>query len=311
MEISTPLDDSPEAAHTAGVVNAASDAIRAVLSSHVVNAARAAARRPVANVLLLRGPGSVLDEAPFGARHPQVSPGCVVAPTRIITGLALSLGMDTITAPGATGDYRTDLAAKAGAMATAVGPSGDHRFGLLHVKAVDDAGHDGNVAYRVAYTAACDAMVGQLAARLWAAGGGGGGGGSGACGEPRYVIAVTGDHSTPVLRGDHSCEPVPVVMAHLADYITAIGGDSAARGWPLGPIPTPEFPAPPLPPPPMTPRRLPCGALAPVAGDGVASFDELAAAGGGWGRFRGGELMELLKKFAATQPETTPHTGGG
>lgn len=31
----------------------------------------------------------------------------------------------------------------------------------------------------------------------------------------RFVICVTGDHSTPVVFGDHSHEPVPFVMAHV------------------------------------------------------------------------------------------------
>jgi 2,3-bisphosphoglycerate-independent phosphoglycerate mutase len=48
--------------------------------------------------------------------------GAVVAPTKIIAGLALCLDMDVVPAPGASGDYRTDLAAKATAMAAAMAP---------------------------------------------------------------------------------------------------------------------------------------------------------------------------------------------
>ena len=52
--------------------------------------------------------------------------GAVVAPTKIIAGLALCLGMDVVPAPGATGDYRSDFAAKAAAMAGALGPDAPH-----------------------------------------------------------------------------------------------------------------------------------------------------------------------------------------
>ena len=52
--------------------------------------------------------------------------GCVVAPTKIIAGLALCLGMRLLPAPGASGDYRSDLAAKAQAMAAAMAPDQPH-----------------------------------------------------------------------------------------------------------------------------------------------------------------------------------------
>ena len=45
---------------------------------------------------------------------------CMVAPTKIIAGLGLSLGIDILEAPGATGDYRTLLISKATAIAKAL-----------------------------------------------------------------------------------------------------------------------------------------------------------------------------------------------
>ena len=49
-------------------------------------------------------------------------------------------------------------------------------------------------------------MVRQLVARLWAA----------ECsGTGRFSVCVTGDHSTPVVFGDHSHEPVPLAIAHV------------------------------------------------------------------------------------------------
>lgn len=57
---------------------------------------------------------------------------------------------------------------------------------------------------QVRFQEAVDAMVGQLLRRLWEAE---------AAGRGRYVVAVTGDHSTPVVFGDHSHEPVPFAIA--------------------------------------------------------------------------------------------------
>ncbi len=45
--------------------------------------------------------------------------------------------------------------------------TGGFEFGFLHVKAVDDAGHDGDVEMRVAYLEVVDKMVAQVPAALW------------------------------------------------------------------------------------------------------------------------------------------------
>lgn len=298
---SAPADGpaSAEGARSARAVNAACAALRAALAVHPLTAARARAGRPTANVLLLRGPGGCATERPFAEVHPRWGAPAVVAPTRMIAGLALALRCALLPVAGATGDYRTDLAAKAAAGAAVLRPGSPHRLLLLHVKAVDDAGHDRNVAHRVAYLQAVDAMVGQLCARLWADRLGSEGGAE-AC-----LVAVTGDHSTPVLYGDHGAEPVPLAVAHLADWVAAAGGAAALAAWPMGPIPTPEFEAPPLAPGPRP--RPPAGrdpGVAAVAGDGVTAFDECAAALGGLGRFPGSQLMSLLTRLAETRAET-------
>jgi hypothetical protein len=42
--------------------------------------------------------------------------------------------------------------------------------------------------------------------------------------QPGYAICVTGDHSTPVVFGDHSHEPVPFALAWVRDAVAARGG---------------------------------------------------------------------------------------
>ncbi len=85
----------------------------------------------------------------------------MVAPTCIIKGLGMSLSIgiglfvlsflqrwliayplpDIVDAPGATGDYHTDLLSK-GRTGVHTLVTQDYDFGFVHVKAVDDAGHD-------------------------------------------------------------------------------------------------------------------------------------------------------------------------
>ena len=273
---SSPLDDSAAAAHTAHVVNAACDALRLALRGHPVNVRRAAAGRPAASCLLLRGPGCALCERPFCETHPPYA-AAAVAPTKIIAGLAKSLGMRLLDAPGATGDYRSDFGAKAAATAEALSSAVSPTFVLLHVKAVDDAGHDRATSLKVAYLAQCDALLGALAARLAAAGGE----------AARAVIAVTGDHSTPVAFGDHSFEPVPIALARADALVDALGGRDAVAALPLV----------------VVGRGGAVTEAPPVCVGGPPGFDELSAARGGLGRFPGSALMKLLKAFAAMDDE--------
>lgn len=60
----------------------------------------------------------------------------------------MTAGMDILQVDGATGDYFTDFTAKGNAAVKALGNEA-YDFGFLHIKAVDDAGHDRNVDYKV------------------------------------------------------------------------------------------------------------------------------------------------------------------
>ncbi len=74
MQEARPLDDSPEAAHTAAVVNALSGALRAALETHPVNAQRVAEGKGPANVVLLRGCGSRCLHSPASSRILTLNP---------------------------------------------------------------------------------------------------------------------------------------------------------------------------------------------------------------------------------------------
>ncbi|KAK9840682.1 hypothetical protein WJX84_002964 [Apatococcus fuscideae] len=158
-----PTDDSEDAAHTAAVITELSLAMHQILQAHPINAARIAEGKPAANIVLLRGCGSRIAVEPFPERHGLRA--AMVAPTKVIAGLGASLGFDIILAPGATGDYRTQLSAKAEAIADALIHKGYH-FAFLHVKAVDDTGHDRLPMLKVKFLEALDVMVVLLG---WAA----------------------------------------------------------------------------------------------------------------------------------------------
>lgn len=63
---------------------------------------------------------------------------------------------------------------------------------------------------QVSFIEVIDLMVGQIIRRLHEAEQAGAG---------RYCLLVTADHSTPVLFGDHSHEPVPLAIAHVRHVV--------------------------------------------------------------------------------------------
>ena len=141
---------------------------------------------------------------------------------------------------------------------------------------------------KAAWLGAVDGMVGRLAARLAA---------SPHDPAPSFVLAATGDHSTPALFGDHSVEPVPFAASTVRAVAASLGGGGRLeRVYGRGPAridPVPADPAgPPLsswggaPPPPTFPPP--------------PAFDEAAAAAGCLGRFPGREVMPLLARLAST-----------
>ena len=231
-----------DAETTAEIVNELSDEIRRVLESHPLNLERRGQGKAVANALLLRGCGARAPLPDFATKF-GFARGCAVAPTKIIAGLALCAGFEVLECARGTGDYRTSLRSKVDAVVGAIERADDEEerkrkskeeereepspssspsaplFVLLHVKAVDDAGHDRAPFKKMAWLRAVDAALARLVRKLGSKRGEKGGGGSK---SPEVVVAVTGDHSTPVEFGDHSCEPVPFAAAPLRAVVEAL-----------------------------------------------------------------------------------------
>ncbi|KEG06696.1 putative 2,3-bisphosphoglycerate-independent phosphoglycerate mutase [Trypanosoma grayi] len=231
------------ALYTCRVVNAASKRISMSLRHHPINEERRREGKRAANVVLLRGAAKKGWVPPFVVRHGL--PGFIVAPTCIIRGLAICCGLKALLAEGATGDYHSDVNAKVdttlrelgllpGVKASKdIGP--DHSIlAVIHVKGVDDAGHDRSLEKKLMMLQRC----GEAMQRLWDALPDG------------ATMAVLADHSTPISLGDHSCEPVPVSVA------------TKGSGF----------------------------------HDGVAYYSEIESGLGALGRFRGEELLGIVKR---------------
>ncbi len=220
----------PEAERTASVVNEFMARAKDVLADHPVNLDRARQDLPPANVILPRGAGRFPDIPLLGDRWGLRF--AAIAGVTLIRGICRSVGMELLEVRGATGGLDTDMKAK---MEAAVKALNEYDVVVVHVKAPDIAAHDGQPKLKVEVIGRIDDSLSVVRQSF----------------KEDWILGLTADHSTPCETGDHSGDPVPLLV-----YGAGV-------------------------------RR-----------DQTTTFDESAAAAGGWGRLRGVDLMPLLLDLA-------------
>ncbi len=157
-----------------------------------MNKAREAQGLHPANIALPRGAGGA-PELPDFAKHYGFT-GALVVEVGLVKGIGRYLDMEVIDVPEATGDINTDEIAMAKAVVDCAGAASLRalqpeepgrrrpRFQCREVK--------------IRTVEKLDRLLGYLLEHA---------------GDNTY-IAVTADHSTPVLVGDHTGEPVPIAV---------------------------------------------------------------------------------------------------
>lgn len=190
-----PRSLSEEARETADLVNSLIRRSREILPSHPVNAARRAAGKDEANSLWPWSPGKrpkmrTLKEL-FGLS------GAVISAVDLIKGLGVYAGMDVIEVEGATGLYDTNYEGKARAALDAIGT---RDLVYVHVEATDEAGHGRDLDLKIRCIEYLDSrLVRPILDGLRSRG-------------IEAAVAILPDHPTPVERGDHVRDPVPVAV---------------------------------------------------------------------------------------------------
>lgn len=182
-----------EAVKTARLLAHFEEHARRILADHPVNRRRREAGLPPANALLTRGAGRVHRLQRLERNGVPLEIACISG-DRTVLGLASWLGAETITAPEMTANLDTDLPAKFRAAAEALER---HDLVVLHVKGADIAAHDCRPDRKVSFLEAVDRHLGELL-ESWQ-------------GRPLQV-AVASDHATLSESGQHSSDPVPVVL---------------------------------------------------------------------------------------------------
>jgi len=208
-----PLDSSPEAEHTAKIVNELMHEFHEVLMDHPVNKDRVKHGLPSANMVLCRGAGTIprimtLQQV-FGIKS-----ACVSA-ISLIKGVCKVAGMNVLNVKGATGTPQTDYMAKAKAAVQALKTND---FVLLHVKAPDVASHDGNAKLKVEIIEKIDEMLDYILNNIDS--------------DSTYV-AATADHTTSTVTRNHEGDPVPVAISGpyvRRDDVIEFGERTCAKG---------------------------------------------------------------------------------
>lgn len=134
----TPTEDSEEALITSQVVQATSEAIRNCLRNHPINIERKEKGLTYTNVVLLRGCGKRFACPTFEEMH-GLKP-FMIAPTAIIKGIGMHMDIDIFDVEGATGWYDSNYENKLESAENIL--KNGYDFGFVHIKGVDDAGHD-------------------------------------------------------------------------------------------------------------------------------------------------------------------------
>ncbi len=183
---------SPEAEKTARILNEFVKLAYERLKDLEVNKKRIERGRPPANAILLRGPGQYHTVPKLQDKYGIKA--AVLAANALILGTALYAGMEHIKVEGQTGTIETNVDNIAKVALETLDK--DYDFIFIHLKMTDNASHDHNPKEKIKAIEKLDYMVGKLLDGI----------------DNKAVIAVTGDHSTPVTVGEHTCDPVPVVL---------------------------------------------------------------------------------------------------
>ena len=123
----------------------------------------------------------------------------------LVRGLGVLTGLEVLDVPGATAGFDNDYHAQLEACLASLT---DRSFFLLHVEATDEAGHQGDIAQKVAELERWDAeIIGPLVEALR--------------GEPHRILLLP-DHATPCALRTHVSDPVPFLL--FDDDVPAAGG---------------------------------------------------------------------------------------
>ncbi len=208
------LAQSAAAQKTAHLATEFSERAHEILQEHPLNQERVANGLLPANYILLRGAGIQRRMRSLAERF-RVRAACIAGESTV-KGIAKMTGFTVISDPAFTANLDTDVMKKAQAAVEALE---EFDMAMVHYKGADIASHDNNPLKKKKFIEAMDRACGYMIEKTSSAG--------------EVVFALTGDHSTPCEIGEHSADPVPVVISGngvLVDSVASYGERACASG---------------------------------------------------------------------------------
>lgn len=181
-----PIKNKKEAQFTAKILNELVKIANEKWENHKINKEREKMGLKKANYLLLRGPGLLTKKPESFQKKWNLKP-CCIAGGALYKGVAKFLGFKVYNVPGATGDIKTNLDNK---VIYSINAKED--FVFLHIKATDSLGHDGKPLEKAQFIEKVDFYLKKHEIH-----------------KHFDLIFVSGDHSTPAIKKEHSSDPVP------------------------------------------------------------------------------------------------------
>lgn len=217
-------DNSSESSDFAFTINEFIRNATKILANHNVNTERINKDLLPANTILLRGGGQFREFEKFSDKFYGVSAGIVAAEDTVL-GLAKMASIESIKRKGMTGGYDTNYNIKAQSCIELL-KTKDLVF--LHVKATDLAGHDKLPMKKKEIIEHIDLMIKIICDNIDAS---------------NTMIAIASDHSTPCLYGEHTADPVPILLSgpNLRKDITKSYDEISAMSGGLGRIKGNDF----------------------------------------------------------------------
>ncbi len=208
---------------TADALNRFTERAHDLLQNHPVNAARVRRGQPAANGVILRSAG-VHQPLSNLLSHLRLKVA-VVAGEMTILGLARLFDFDCHQHPSFTSLPDTDLREK---LRMALAALATHDLVFVHIKGTDTAAHDQNPALKSEFISRIDRELAGLDFERELA---------------HTIIALCADHSTDSVRGEHTGDPVPVLIRNPSgrrDRVTHYNETDCAAGA-LGRITAQQF----------------------------------------------------------------------
>ena len=186
----TPLDDSREAAYTVEFLNQLIKDCAAFLAEHpLVKSGQAAG-----NYIWPWSPGKSPAFTAFDRKY-EGRKAAVITAVDVIAGIGKCAAMDVIPVEGATGYIDTNYEGKAQAAIKAIE---DHDFVYVHLEAIDETSHEGNLKLKMQAISDFENRVIKPVMQAL---------------EGRGVTyAILPDHPVPLKLRSHTRTPVPVAI---------------------------------------------------------------------------------------------------